>query len=111
VDVFVGRTDGPLCPVSAVLSYMAARGPGRGPLLVFKDGKALTRARFVSRVRQALEEAGINQTVYSGHSIWNGAAMQGISDATIKMLGRWKSSAYQLYIKTPRDQLASFLIS
>ena len=26
----------------------------------------------------------------------------------IKMLGRWKSNAYQLYIKTPRDQLASY---
>jgi len=29
-----------------------------------------------------------------------------VSDATIKMLGRWQSSAYQLYIRTPREQLA-----
>ena len=34
-------------------------------------------------------------------------ARQGISDSTIKMLGRWKSSAYQLYIKTPWEQLVA----
>ena len=44
--------------------------------------------------------AGIDFVPYSGHSFRSGAATtaakQGISDATIKMLGRWKSSAYQL---------------
>jgi len=70
----------------------------------------LTRQRFVARVREALTLAGIDCSPYSGHSFRSGAATTaskcGISDATIKMLGRWKSSAYQLYVKTPRDQLA-----
>ena len=35
------------------------------------------------------------------------AAACGIPDTTIKMLGRWRSSAYTLYIRTPRAQLAS----
>ena len=35
------------------------------------------------------------------------AAACGIPDATIKMLGRWQSLAYSLYIRTPRVQLAS----
>ena len=48
---------------------------------------------------------------YAGHSFRSGAATtvakQGLDDATIKMLGRWKSNAYQLHIKTPRQQLAA----
>ena len=110
VDVFVGRTDTELCPVAALLSYMAVRGPGPGPLFRFRDGKPLTRERFVQQVRAALSQAGINYKGYSGHSFRIGAATtaakRGVADATIKMLGRWKSSAYQLYIRTPRDQLA-----
>lgn len=54
--------------------------------------------------------AGIDPTPYSGHSFHIGAATtankNGVGDATVKMLGRWKSAAYQLYVKTPRSQLA-----
>ena len=112
VDIFVGRTGNELCPVAATLAYMVQRGPGPGPgpLFKFQDGKPLTRQRFVARAREALTSAGVDCSAYSGHSFRSGAATTaakcGVSDATIKMLGRWKSSAYQLYIKTPRDQLA-----
>ena len=111
VDVYVGSTNDNLCPVTAVLAYMVARGKGPGPFFRFHDGKPLTRARFVAGVREALAKAGVDNSAYSGHSFRSGAATtaakQGISDSTIKMMGRWKSSAYQLYIKTPREQLAS----
>ncbi len=101
VDIFVGRTGTPLCPVEALLIYM-------GPLFRFRDGRPLTRTRFVAKVKGALTTAGVDQAGYSGHSFRIGAATtaahQGISDAT---LGRWKSNAYQLYIRTPREQLAA----
>ena len=110
VDIFMGRTGNELCTVVATLAYMVQRGPGPGPLFKFQDGKPLTRQRFVARVREALTSAGVDSSAYSGHSFRSGAATTaakcGVSDAVIKMLGRWKSSAYQLYIKTPRDQLA-----
>ena len=110
MDIFVGRTGNELCPVAATLAYMVQRGPGPGPLFKFQDGKPLTRQRFVARAREALSSAGVDCSAYSGHSFRSGAATTaakcGVSDAMIKMLGRWKSSAYQLYIKTPRDQLA-----
>ena len=111
VLVYVGRTNQPLCPVSALLAYMVRRGNRPGPLFIFQDGRPLTRPRFVTEVRKVLLAAGIDPTSYSGHSFRIGAATtaarQGVEDSTIKMLGRWKSSAYQLYIKTPRDHLAS----
>ncbi len=77
---------------------------------MFSDGRPLTRARFVTEVKMALTRAGVDSSGYSGHSFRSGAATtaakRGLGDATIKMLGRWQSNAYQVYIKTPRDQLA-----
>ena len=111
VDVFVGKTDNSLCPVSAVLAYVTKRGPGAGPFFTFRDGRALTWGRLVLELKRALTAAGVNCASYSGHSFRSGAATtaakQGFSDSTIKTLGRWKSNAYQVYIKTPRSQLAA----
>ena len=78
----------------------------------FKNGKYLTRSTFVANVRSALSQQGINPSIYSGHSFRRGAATaaldRGLGDATIKMLGRWKSDAYTRYIRTPRAQLAAY---
>ena len=111
VLVYVGRANKPLCPVSAVLAYMVMRGKAPGPLFIFQDGKPLSRPNFVTEIKRALSAAGIDLKPYWGHSFRIGAATtatkQGVEDSTIKMLGRWKSSAYQCCIKTPREQLAS----
>ena len=112
VDVFVGKSGCPLCPVSALLEYLVVRGSGPGPLFMFQDGMPLTRPGFVAKVKGTLTRAGIDSSHFSGHSFRSGAATtaaeRGIGDSTIKMLGRWKSSAYQLYVKTPRSNLAGF---
>ena len=116
VLVYVGRTNKPLCPVSAVLAYMIMRGKAPGPLFIFQDGKPLSRPRFVTEIKRALSAAGIDPKPYSSHSFRIGAVtnknkewrtQQKVEDSTIKMLGRWKSLAYQCCIKTPREQLAS----
>lgn len=43
---------------------------------------------------------------YKGHSFRIGAAShaadRGLSDAQIRALGRWKSNAFQRYIRVPR---------
>lgn len=110
VDIFIGRTFNELCPVAAVLSYLARRGNNQGPLFRFEDGRLLTRDRFVTQVRLALSAAGINCRAYAGHSFRIGAATAagrcGLPPATIKTLGRWSSSTYLLYIRLPRKQLA-----
>ena len=40
IHIFVGRTDNQLCPVAAMMAYLAARGASPGPLFIFKDGQS-----------------------------------------------------------------------
>ena len=109
--IWIGKTGGDLCPVAAVLAYMALRGPGTGPLFHFQDGSPLTRQKLVARLREVLQKVGIDRTKYSGHSFQIGAATtaatKGIQDSLIKTMGRWESVAYQLYVRTPQAQILS----
>ena len=111
VDVYVGKTGDELCPVTAMVNYLSKRGGEDGPLFYYSSRKFLTRESLVTRIRAALGVSGLDASNYSGHSFRSGAATTaleaGISDATIQMLGRWKSDAYKRYIRTPREQLAS----
>ena len=109
VDLFVGKTSLLLCPVSAMLSYLCARGMELGPLFRFQDGKLLTRQRFVEAVKEGLAKAGIDAKKYSCHSFRIGAAAaKGIEDSITKTLRRWESLAYLQYVKIPRSQLAGY---
>ena len=103
VNIYVGCTGNALCPISAMLVYLALRGDKVGPLFQFEH--------FVQVVRNALTKAGVDHQVYAGHSFRIGAATTathcGIPDSVIQALGRWQSSAYLLYICTPREHLAN----
>ena len=68
VTLYIGRTNSDICPVAALLSYLACRDSRPGPLFVFGDGRLLTRKRFVALIRAALMSAGIDQEKYCGHS-------------------------------------------
>ena len=54
VHFSLGRTHSDICPVTSISQYLAIRGPGNGPLLLFRDGSPLSRAKLVQRVRSAL---------------------------------------------------------
>ena len=112
VAVFLGTSSNALCPVSAILAYVARRGDTPGVFFRFQSGSPLTKTRFVARVRSALLEVGIPYQNYSGHSFRIGAAtaaaQAGLQDSTIQALGRWSSAAFLTYIRTPRDHLAQF---
>ena len=107
---FISRTNSNLCPVAAVLGYMAVCPQVQGLLLVH-DGSPLTRDQFVRLVRNALRVAGIDNSAYASHNFKIGtataAAAAGVPAHFIKMLGRWESNAYQVYLRTPRESLAS----
>ena len=56
-------------------------------------------------VKQSLKKAGVDSTKYAGHSFRIGvatpAAACGIQDSLINTLGRWETTAYQLYVRIP----------
>lgn len=70
-----------------------------------------TRECFVSKVREALAAAGIEETKFAGYSFRIGVAIivaqSGMNDATIQILGRWEITAYFLYMRTPCNKLAA----
>ena len=111
MDVVIGSTGDPLCPVAAVSAYMAIRGGAAGPFFVFPDGTPLTKAKFVDITRQALSELGLPWDQFAGHSYRIGAAttaaQAGLEDSLIMTLGRWNSASYLRYIRTPREELAA----
>lgn len=114
VDLFVGRTGNKLCPVAAILAFLAVRGQDDTPLFKTKEGTPLSRQALVKMVKDTLTKAGIDCTRYNGHSFRIGAATtalaKGIPECTIQTLGRWKSDAYRRYVRIPRDQLTAFSV-
>lgn len=111
VNIIVGSTGNSLCPVAAMLAFLAMRGSITGPLFQFMNKQPLKRSKFVALLRQALTSAGIEAAGYTGHSFRVGAATTaaqcGVQDSTIQSLGRWKSDAYTVYIRIPKENLAS----
>ncbi len=110
-SVFIGKTENDRCPVSAITAYLAVRGRTNGPFFKWKSGLPLLRETFVKHIRRALSVSGMDVSGYSGHSFRIGAATAaaaaGIEDSLIKTLRRWRSSAYQTYVRIPRERLAT----
>lgn len=101
----LGRTESVVCPVKALLPYLAIRGSAPGSLFISEGGAPLTRLQFKTLLSTTLKRAGLDDSQYNTHSFRIGAATSakavGISDMHIQLLGRWRSSAYQGYIRTP----------
>lgn len=111
VNLYLGRTGDVLCPVAAMLGYLAMRPATAGPLFLFEDGTPLSRGQLVSHLREALEQGGVDASHFSGHSFRIGAASTaaraGCSDSLIQTMGRWRSAAFTTYIRTPVEDLAA----
>ena len=110
VNLYLAATDLSICPVFGILPYLAARGAKAGLLFITEKGKVLTRQIFSDKIDTVLKRLQIDPTHYSTHSFRIGAATTAaqahISEAHIKTLGRWRSNAYQRYIKTSPQELA-----
>ena len=111
VTIHLGKTGQSICPVAALLSYLVLRGQSPGPLFRFEDGSSLSKPKLLLHIRQALEQQGFDCSGITGHSFRIGAASTaarvGLEDSLIQTLGRWHSSAYLRYIRTPGQALAA----
>jgi hypothetical protein len=106
--VLLGPSGGTVCPVKALLRYLAIRGPLPGPLFICNNGSPLTPTLVNFRLRSILHSAGLTEN-YSSHSFRIGAAtsaaVSGMPDHLIKTLGRLSSDAYLRYIRTSPEVL------
>jgi len=92
----------PLCPISA-LRQLYSRFPRENSHPLFSRALGpFNRQYLIERVKELLLQTGIAMTGFSGHSLRKGAAVSaaaiGISREDIKLLGRWKSDAVDVYI-------------
>ena len=90
------------------MRYVHFQGASPSPFFGLKDGKPLTRARLVLAKGGKGRLLSILQPQLQE---WHNNNSSDLRDRrlNIKMLGQWKSSAYQVYIQILRDQLAAVL--
>ena len=111
VTIHIGKAAPPLCPVSAMLAYLAgSSGSEADPLFVHQSGKPLTRQSFTDEVRHLLLAGGVvNAGNYAGHSFRIGAATTAAAAGTpewlIRSMGRWKSDSVLRYIRFDRTAM------
>ena len=110
-DVIVGRTYVSICPVTAILNFIAGRTDRPGTFFLLSSGAPATKGWFTRHIRELLGAMGLPQDQYAGHSFRIGAAttaaMKGVEDSTIQALGRWHSATFLLYVRSPKERLAS----
>ena len=111
VDLYLTATGGTICPVKALLPYLAMCGQYKGPLFNLEDGKYLTRQCLCTLLNGLLIELHIDTWKYNTHSFGIGATttvrQANIPDLLIELMGKWKSNAYLTYIKTPPMEMAN----
>ena len=70
MDIFVGKTGNQLCPVTTILSYMVARGPGDSPFSTLMMGSPSLDRNLSRELRRPSQERDFT----AQHSFQSGAA-------------------------------------
>jgi hypothetical protein len=90
------------CPVKLMRAYLGLRGLQPGALFVLA-GMAVRKCKFAGVLQRVCRELGWNTDRVKPHSFRIGAACwameQGLSDAQIRQMGRWKSNAFKVYLR------------
>jgi hypothetical protein len=113
VTIKVFATGNALCPYAAMQSYLTKRRSiscdPLSPLFCIPPCVPLTRHAFIALLDSLLVNRNLPVHQIRPHSFRIGAATEaarvGIPDHLIKALGRWSSSCYMTYIRTPDDQV------
>ena len=64
--IYLGRTGDILCPVTALMAYLAVHPQSYGPLFIFKNGAPLSQHQLIAYLQCALSQAGCSTLGYSG---------------------------------------------
>ena len=80
-------------------------------LYLFMPMASLWQDPVILTVHAVLSGAGVDLSCYAGHSFWislaTSATQAGLSDSLIQILDRWRSTAFQWYIRTPTNRFLS----
>ena len=94
--------------LQALLSYGTHLHPHcepTTPLFHHTDLSAVSRSWLMRRVDELLDKTGRDPKQLSSHSFRKGGAVSlqsmGVEDSLIRRVGRWKSDAFNLYVRDP----------
>ena len=80
------------------------------PLFMLEEGTIMTYKKLKDRYSEMIIKMKLDPLHYPLYSLKDGAttsyARRGVETKTVQMLGRWKSDAYQLYIKYSNEDIA-----
>ena len=109
--LIIAKSNSAVCTVTALQDYFlqTSTHPSTQPLFQFQDSRNLTRTSVTNNLRALLNVCGLDSARFASHSFRIGAATTAgaarFPNWLIKVLGRWKSDAYQSYIRIPRDTI------
>ncbi|MES9883959.1 MAG: tyrosine-type recombinase/integrase [Sedimenticola sp.] len=92
-----------VCPVKAMVAFLRIRPNTSSYLLCHQNGFPLTRYQFAAILKMVTRALHLETALYGTHSFRIGAATwlakRGVSNATIKKMGRWSSNTFERYIR------------
>ena len=68
VNLFLGKTGTRICPINAMMPYLAMWGAQAGPLFITKDGKQLIQQLFSYNLNTILQKMEINVSQYNTYT-------------------------------------------
>ena len=113
VKIFIGCSGHKVCAYCSTKKYIASikSSSKHSPLFVHHGCKPLRRSYFIDAVRALLTLQHYDANNFSGHSFRAGSAtmasFKSFKDWEIKLLGRWQSEVYNIYLRK-RELVASF---
>lgn len=112
VTVYIGCSKVKTCAFCLMKKYLKARlnkNP-KSPLFQL-NGRPLKKSYLISVMKLGLAFLGYTPTGYTGHSFRAGSAssasIKEFKEWELKLLGRWESSVYNIYLRKP-SVVASF---
>jgi hypothetical protein len=113
--IHLSQANSAICPVQALTTLFRNQPKLPNDPLFSRTIGSFNRTYIVENIKELLLRSGISNANFSGHSLRKGAAVtaaaNGISKENIKLLGRWRSDAVDIYINelAEKDHISKLL--
>jgi hypothetical protein len=108
VVIYIGCSHHVVCAYCLMLTFLERKSDVVETSPLFADAyiPVLRKSMFVNATRLVLSSLGLDPSKYSGHSFRAGSATSGADSGfnpwELKMLGRWSSECYNIYLRNPK---------